>query len=249
MNKSIKIFLFPVPILLMIIFLFQLKCVLDNKKKQVTVVMCDITRSLDTNSIKKVTDIALNILTKSLDAEVYFYPIDSNLYVDFILHKESYSGLRYTELLDTVEKDKKKLSESIFRIYQIRNTRVSCILKGFNIAYKKFMEYSLSEQYDFQLVFLSDMLEYCSYNFGFLDLERITNYKSTMGSIQKYKPDFDLKKLNVKITIVMTASRQLPIDESLHREFWREAFKNFGYDEKDFEHIYFTSNLPKNFGL
>jgi hypothetical protein len=242
---------------LVILFSLFIKCNLDNVKKtipifkenprKVIVVMCDITRSLDTNSIRKVTDLALIILNKSEEADVIYFPVDSNLYVNPILFKETYKGMTFGQRQDSLKSHRKRLQESIVNNYINRNARESCVLKGFNIAYTMFKQYSPPGDYSFHLVFLSDMLECCEYKFGKLNLEKPSSYDLTIQNLEQYKPVFNLKGMNVTITVVMTAFRQLPIDESLHKEFWRLALNTMGYENKDFDNILFCTNLPKEF--
>jgi hypothetical protein len=220
----------------------------EPENKTVMVVMCDITRSLDTNSISKVKQTAVKILESNPGAEIHYYPIDSNLYVNTLLNKKSYSGLKYSERSAAVANDSKKLLENIENAYIRRNARASCVLKGFNIAYNKFQQYQPKEKYNFKLVFLSDMLECCNYTFGLINIEKNEKYAASLQSLKDApKPEFNLANQGVSITFVITAHRQLPIDEGLHRDFWRSACKRFGYTDEQFNGFVFSSDLPQNF--
>lgn len=216
-------------------------------RHSVVVVMCDVTRSLDSTALKEVTENAVRILEKSPEADVIFYPIDSNLYVNPIYKKESYIGKRYSERRALQDSAVQELRKNIQKIYQGKSIKASCVMKGFPIAYNCFRQYP-PEEYEYKLVFLSDMLEYCLYSDRFINLEKRDAYDSSLNAIRQLpKPEFDLAKMKVKITFVVTAYRQLPIDEGLHRDFWREACKRYGYSDAEFNDFYFGGDLPANF--
>lgn len=219
----------------------------DAGKKSVIVVMCDITRSLDTTSVTKVTEAAVKILEKSPDAEIFYYPIDSNLYVTPLLIKSSYANMRYSALSLQRKKDLEMLQKNIKEVYQKRNARASCILKGFQIAYNRFKQYEASNS-EFKLLFLSDMLEHCTYGGKFIDLEKKNRYDASLEGLKAMpKPEFNLAELGVKLTFVITAHQQLPIDEGLHRDFWREACKAYGYSPEEFNKFNFGEGVPASF--
>jgi hypothetical protein len=216
----------------------------SEEKKTVLVVMCDVTRSLDTTSITAVTENAVQILQKFPDAEIFYYPIDSNLYVAPILKKESYGRKRYSERSELITNDEEKLKKGIRKIYEQRNVRASCVMKGFQIAYNKFKQYP-EGNCDFKLIFLSDMLEHCRYSGGIVDLEKKENYEKSREVLKKFpKPEFDLAAMGVKPVFVITARQQLPIDEGLHKDFWREVCVLYGYTPEDFSEFDFGEGLP-----
>ncbi|MFN0190230.1 MAG: hypothetical protein ACKVQV_16145 [Bacteroidia bacterium] len=232
---------------LLSLFAFSSCFIVDkkNENKTVIVVMCDITKSLDTSSITKVQQNAVRIIQLNPEAEINFYPIDSNLYVNSLLNKKSYVGMKYSERAAALETDAKELLKNIRSTYERRNARASCVLKGFNIAYEKFKQYKPKENYTFKLVFLSDMLECCGYSYGSINIESMDKYAESLKTLKKApKPEFNLADLGVSISFVITAHKQLPIDEALHRDFWRTACKRFGYTDELFNGFVFSSELP-----
>lgn len=215
--------------------------------QNIMVVLCDITKSLDTSSINKVKENALKILNKYPEAEIYFFPIDSNLYTNPLLGKKSYKNMRYSEKSASEKKDVETLKINIEQTYRNRNTRASCIIKGFTMAANKFKEFKPKENYKFKLIFLSDMLEYCFYEPGKINLENKAQYKKALDVLQKLPtPEMPLSSLPVEITFVITAHKQLPIDENLHKEFWKAVCQKHGYEEQVFQSFNFGSSLPEN---
>ncbi len=91
------------------------------------------------------------------------------------------------------------------------------------------------------------MLEYCNYSFGKLDIEKQERFNESKNRLIGYNPKFNLREMNVKIFVVITASQQLPIDEDLHKEFRQQAFSSIGYNEPEFSKIHFSAELPTNY--
>lgn len=222
----------------------QVQELMNKPCKDVYVVMCDVTKSLDSNSIRRITDNAIKILDDNPNATIFYYPIDSNLYTGTILKKESYQPMGANDADAQQIKDRDMLIWGIKNCYLTKNARASCVMKGFEIAYSQFKQYP--KGYKFKVFFLSDMLEHCSYSGSLIDIEKDQNYQAALDWVQKsFNPGISLKELDVELVFVIT-TRLLSIDEGKHRDFWRAVCEKYGYSKADFNKFIFSSDLPNH---
>lgn len=209
-------------------------------------VFCDLTPGQNTTAIEMVIQAAQRLIKSCTNADIIFFPISKNLYTPELLHKypeasntpkTKNENTQYQNLIRTKIMERYKSKENI--------TEESCILGSLGLAYDRFKQEDVDTSDNLSIIFLSDMMEHCTYQFGKINLRDKTRIDNYIATISINKPEFNLAKLGVRISIMMTVPTDLPIIESEHRRFWNQAFTNFGYSDSAIQGITFSSNLPE----
>lgn len=211
-----------------------------TNKKPTILVFCDITPSMDSKAIERLINISVEIIKKYNDADIYFYPVSSNLYTPELLHvKPNFSPYQEREYVQQIQKEISNKHSSIENMKE-----ESCVTKSFVLAYNKFSELKITPSNKSFVVFISDMMEYCNYELGLINLSNRSTLSSNYEILDKIKPGFNLAKLGTEVTIVMNVSKKLPLDEKAHLDFWRHAFSNIGFVDSLFSRVTFTTGVP-----
>jgi hypothetical protein len=229
------------------------------KQKSKTLVFFDYSMSQDDSSaINIVSNCAKELINKSLNSELYFYPIGEE-YNPEIYHRNPID----TMTLDTKIKcdaDIEFLKSKITQFYEISKTderRLStCLISTLKYAYEVFSSEKKKGNNDsYQILILSDMKEYCVDKRNkprHYDLfSRIKNRKDI--DIKYYEQDlnFNLAELGVNISIISIPPSQTNYfitsvdDEKKIRNFWNQIFEKIGYNYNNYSLITYSNQLPE----
>jgi hypothetical protein len=219
---------------------------LCKDKEEVIVVLCDITKSLDSMEFIKTLENAKKIMFLKPLAHIYYYQLGDNAYPSILKYKQPYTKLKKSEIDEMMENDPLDLKVKLIEAYNNHSANSSCLSEGFEISRKKFLEFKPENDYLFRIVFLSDFLENCKYDFGILNLENSELLKNSFENLSRFQPGYNLKEMNIKITLVVNTNHNFRIEPALHKSFWKEMMKKYGYSDLDFDGMNFSGDLPKN---
>lgn len=250
-------------------------------KPSLILVFCDVSNSVDSSSIKNVISKAKMIISALSDgSKIVIYPIDDNDYPEKILELSSPKNKEddnFTGILkEQVDKDKKTQLEKLLnekaveletkinsRYEEILNDKSSkhrsCIFNTFS-KINEFFKNEDSEKYNFEVIYLSDMIEQCNSNVGSVFIcggkkgDLPTKKEEVLKNIDtNLLPTINLKKLigkNISIVIttkMMGSSDYKCLSPQNHLEIWEKAFGKAGYTKEEFELIPFGDDLPNRF--
>lgn len=229
----------------------------SSPAKIICVVLCDLTTSVEESSIKKIARDAYELVKVLPEgAQVEFYQIDDNPFIPPIL---SYTKpLRPTTRPSEVrkyplrlEKEAKQVGEMIYQHAQKIKYKTSasiaksCILTGFKTAHGVLKQYP-REEYDWELIVLSDMIEECNNSPVGNVYFTHKGYGNARKKLQSYTPKYDLGYAN--LSIIVSASYQPKDLKYLHpdklKELWQIVFEKVGYSKEQLDSIYFGPKLP-----
>ncbi|MGB5025066.1 MAG: hypothetical protein WBO44_06940 [Saprospiraceae bacterium] len=219
---------------------------ISKDKEEVIVVLCDVTKSLDSVEFIKTLENSKKIMILKPLAHIYYYHLGDNAYPSILKYKQPYIKLKKSEIDEMMENDPLDFEVKLIEAYNNHSANSSCLSQGFEISRKKFMEFKPETDYSFRIVFLSDFLENCKYDFGILNLENSDLLISSFENLSKFQPGYNLKEMNIKITLVVNTNHIFRIDPARHKSFWKEMMKKYGYSDLDFDDMNFSGDLPKN---
>jgi hypothetical protein len=260
MYKNIKLFL-------IILFLISSCNAIENgqhkSKSKVYLVFCDITSSTDSKGIRLLSDKAQQIIRCAKPGSILcYYPIDgvtnSPPLLEINIPLEASTFGEKEENRNIVINTSIRLGRLIINRYNEINKGVSlgegdppksCIINTFFIADKYFKKYRKIESidYEYELIYLSDMIEQCPTSpMGTLDISN-RNFNTSLNKITNYNPNIDLSFAKVTIVISSDFDDQrfnCPSNENLE-SFWQNAFMKVGFSADQIQQDFnFTHTLP-----
>lgn len=220
------------------------KIVAQDDKRNVYIILCDVTRSIDSiNVSQRIAEHASKIYSSSpYNSYYYYYSIGDDDYNTLI-----YEGKKIDEVVPYSKKDQVERlhSDTIpLRIQEaVRDTyrkepiyQKTCITMALLSAYKKIDEESKQEDANFKIIILSDMIEECdSSPCGFINMNGLvhkTNIEKTKNTLAKPPLSIirNLAKFNVEICFVFESeNRNYRLQERELEEYWKNILQHFGY--------------------
>jgi len=236
-----------------------------TNKQVIAVIYCDLTTSVDSLSIRKVALDAQTLLLKFPPGSVlYFYRIDHTPFVNPILKfKKPMQGRTSSEIAKNrmvARKAAVGIHDNILQLYKDinadpRNNTVarSCIIRCLETAHGLFSQYRSipGSDFDFELIFLSDMLEECQDSpAGDIFLHR-QYYDEMIQRISNYQPGFDLSYANVSIIISLefTTGQSRYFNAEQLKTFWKTVFSKVGFTDDQFYRLNFSTEIPPRFDM
>jgi hypothetical protein len=224
----------------------------------VMLMVVDVSSSLSPSQIQQVADNA-NLILDSMPASTKFaiYPLQPNWNLPIAMETGETGGKP-----DTFERrilKKKNRRETILKTAEDFRSRpegrVSCIVDVLPFAQRYFGQYD-PKRYEFELVFLSDMIENCSSSLLGRKVDLTIDYPSDgLETRVIFRDRIDLSNVNVTVIIPTSsefsagATRREPRFEDLER-FWRRLFASCGLSDQllnDKQHFVFSTFLPERF--
>ena len=227
--------------------------------KIVAVIFCDITTSVDsTDGIKSVANNAANLLLKFPPLSIlYFRPIDKSPNVkpifEFTIPAASNLKGEKDQRTQHIETQAQNLYNEILNRYNEinsddKNAR-SCIIQTLDIANRLFKPYQESQNYSFELIYLSDMLEECDESvLGSLFMkENLCDH--VFIKADSFQSDLDIGFVN--LTIITAVENDVENSQYFNYEnrktFWKKIFLKVGFSPEQFEKSHFLPGIPQRF--
>lgn len=214
---------------------------------QVIVVLCDYSKSLDSNTVVNMSKKAYQIVNKApVRSRLIFLPMENNIYseplLDFTKKSKPGNAAKQKMWNATQKNQAKKIGDKIFKTYHTKNLQKSCILAGFKAAYITFKKHKNVEK---KLIVMSDMLECCNRKFCG---EKIKDYNEMMEDIPNHNfVDYPIGNLvevqNVFVVVNSSnANNYNQIQQSKEFiDYWNAIAKELAFSES----MNFLSSLPQ----
>lgn len=233
----------------------------ESAQKVVAIIFCDITASVDSSSIHQVARNAAKLLLKFPQGSIlYFLPIDETPFVEPILKfNKPLIGSKVTDRI----KNKRKIADAarilhnkILSRYREINADIesqnfprSCIIQTLEVAHRIFLQFPSRNQYAYELIYLSDMLEECEDSpVGKIFLTD-KNYNHAEKKIRKYSPAFSLSDVNLTVIAAFEKHREHTtyINYEKRKAIWKQIFMKAGFSEEQFNNSHFLPGIPARF--
>lgn len=224
----------------------------------VNIVLCDLTRSLDSTSIDSTANHAASLLMHSANhTDWYFFGIGSTDYNEPLCQYSNKGARRSSELSDSLQfaaltLEAGRLHDRIKALYKSNDYQQTCITYALKTAYDKIKERKdANDSLWFNLIILSDLVEDCSHPaLGEIHfINKISFDKSCLCLQKKDTLLFNLKSLGVSIYVVPESTNELVHVNRIDMDnAWRLIFRNYGYSIND-QAISFaiSQSLPEKF--
>ncbi len=209
----------------------------------ITVVLCDLTKSIDGSSIDSIARHAVQLKSLANDgAQLYYFGIGPS---DYNVHLGEYS---FTEPARETDEDRARrlavwhssddsLLQKIKRLYNYERYQSTCITYSLNTAYELLKEQkAFTANATLNLVVLSDMIEDCEHHsLGRLRLttkEKLALTKKVIAADSA--TNINLKQLGVHLYMVSESEMaETNLSRSELQDTWSLILTKFGYAEKD----------------
>ena len=248
-----------------------LSCTSDsniNEKKRLLLVFADLTGSMDQQGVNHVADKAKKIFSSLPEgAKMHVKLIDSNnsrhaVFEGEIPELTGNSIALKSAHKTSISQQADSLEELLLQTYTSSPPMKSCIFNSFESVFTFFRSQD-SLTYDYELIFLSDMIEECSSSFTHLKTNM--NMRSDSGSAPEleeliakvdsnYSPDFNLKELikPENLYCIVTPSDHYKNQKGCmqtrdSRKLWQHIFTKLGYSESETNSLFIETSLPFQF--
>jgi hypothetical protein len=200
-------------------------------------VFCDFSTSQGKASEAAIAQNAVKIFKAQMGkCEMRFYDISvSNFGKPFFSHEmRTIRMSKPSEIKKMALEDAERvnmLKYAIDSLYKIQRPKTTCIVKNIGRAADDFINYDPTGEAHFKIVFLSDMLEFCEYDFGKILIEK-SIFKQAFSSLSKMrKPTITLDKFpNLQLFTIVSSEKPIHKCDSLNL-FWNEVFKHYNYNK------------------
>lgn len=238
---------------------------MSQRTTTVALIFCDLTTSVDSAAVPKVArDVSKLMLSFPYETKLYILPVAESPFIKPILDF-TYPG-KATKPSE-IEKNKllirkvaqyagdkiKKLHREGFSGRDAKNKPLSCIMRSLETAHSYFSQFRAlkDKQFDFELIYLSDMIEECDNSPAGPVFLTKKNYKSALVNLQNYKPAFDLSYAKVSVIVSVDeydeASQYVSYEQL--KEVWKNIFIKAGFTAENFEQFNFLATIPPRFEL
>ena len=210
----------------------------------VTVVLCDLTKSIDTSAIYHISEhaVQINSLSKK-GSQVFYYGIGPNDY-NVPISESFYQKppRRETDEERATRIYMKHCNDSLLGVkiklnYDSKKYQNTCITYALSTAFQLLKEKKeTSNNATLNIVVLSDMIEDCDHNsLGKLHMDTKEKMALTKRVIAKDAPtNLNLKSLGVHIYMVSESEIALTkLSRGELEDTWRALLTKYGYDEND----------------
>jgi len=235
-----------------------------NAKEQssVTLIFCDLTSvsyeypALVSNLAEKTVRI---IQSLPLGSHVYVFVIDSSTKATLVNEFEKLRPLRPSEelLCEEINDDNLcRVAEKIISLYdnvysksENQKKSLSCIVKTLALANDIFVQYRSERDYggyEYNIVYLSDMMEECeNSDYGPVSFRK-DKYLYSGSNLDKFNPGFSLSYANVSVilTEAMPASDGYYITRDELRRVWAKILKKVGLSQQKINKLNFSVAIP-----
>jgi hypothetical protein len=206
--------------------------------KKLILVLCDFTNSLvakDSNLKKNMQD-ALNAFP--VNTEYYFYKINEDIDKAFI-HDSIPAAASDIQKIDILARCQ-LIVDTVY--HNAPRSGSTCINKSIEVL-KPQIEYFMNRgtYQKIYIIILSDMLECCRWESGFINLEKNLFVDANYILKQQHMTPLCSDSSQLDIGIILTSGRLIQFD-NLTR-FWRVYFDSLGYHKP----VYMGSDLPQDF--
>lgn len=222
-------------------FLVALTSCWEAEPHPYTIVFCDFTTSVDTQSFDKIKNDALTILSRQeAQSRIDFYSISKNpnapcLYSQFnpadYLKPSEIRAFKET-LPQRMDSLKKKLDEASSTASSKRKEPNSCIIDYIERAINDFRNYSEHTTAPLQLIILSDMLECCSgENRPTLCMDSGKDITESLESIKEVTDSTLSFQVfpDIKVCIVLASDYLQRNNKTNFKLFWKQVFARYGF--------------------
>lgn len=240
-------------------------CEVEQQKKRVVFIFCDVTNSLDKSESEMVARMASDLLSNfPAGTEYRVYPILAQTYqpapindTEQILPPRN-DNPKIQEVNESERRE--KITSQLTNLYNVTNAgrydNRTCILNAVNFAANQLKDFS-PEHYDRELIFISDMIEECDVT----PLQRRINIrKGDISEEVKLASNFpkgtDLARVRITIITPTTEDTYLKYQPGTRppmmalQEFWYNIFKQCSIPPNAFpvSEQFFWSNgaIPTN---
>lgn len=183
----------------------------DEALSNVTVVLCDLTKSVDTTAIVRIAKHAIELHANATENSVlYYYGIGPNDFNEYIGKYDCKIPLRENgeqqkKRLSKVAKEDSMLFNKITTLYHAQAYKKTCITHALKTAYDVLKcKAGVSANTKLNIVVLSDMLEDCDhYQLGKLKMIRKSEVAQTLKVLEKAPAtDINLERANINLYMV-----------------------------------------------
>lgn len=216
---------------------------------QLVLVLCDMTRSVDTAVSTHVIRSAKEIFNKFEDSTRFgfYYINDGDYNKQFLLFDRIRPVNPRKSESDAYNQRIVSVEDSIGTLLQFDSTKYvyqkTCITLGLNTAYEQVVHYKRNHPGGQVLLYiLSDMIEDCNADkrFGAIDFTRSSGVLSVLQRKWEYEVTHNLREAGARIIVVFESEnlptvnngRQTGATRSQLELGWRKLFQQFGYSQQ-----------------
>jgi hypothetical protein len=230
-----------VHLLLLLFIISACGCPTTTTNKQIfpsCFIICDFSASQGGNSIEEIKNNAREIFEKiSRKYNVKIYDIKSAQYTKPLFEYINPFRKRISTPLEREKWSKENgsmktiLSRKLDSAGRESKNPNTCIIRLLTRIVDDLASDTNNKNNPIRIIILSDMLEYCNYPFGNIDLENAA-YQAALNSLSKMPPPKYTLAGYTDIEISLIASSQRAINPASLNNFWEQVFIKYGYTLK-----------------
>lgn len=223
-------------------------------------VFCDLTGSMDSSSVRMSAEAVANILLSLPPGSQFeIFPIDFSGRIAPIEGTTEGKPKKPSEVgkIKALNKDQairvgNQLLDLYGRKFAPHPSRNSCIVQTLELADAIFKQYraKADQEYEFEIVYVSDMLEDCvNSSLGAASFET-ASFSDVMKEVSHFEPKVDIGFARLSIIIparpYVENTRSSLTDAQL-KEVWEKIFRKVGFDDDKISEWNFLSTVPARF--
>jgi hypothetical protein len=234
-----------------------------SPKTKVVIIFCDVTNSLIPKENEKVAQLANSVIDSlPVGTQYVVYPILLETQLAYPIVEAEVTWPDGDIAVERANKKKRNegLASDIKKLYETTNSKRgtdnrSCILNTLPVAQSYFMQYPEEVKFDYELVFISDMIEECDATplRHTVNLDK-SDISKEIALAENFPPGIDLSRVHIDVIFPSTAetmgNRHKANVEDLQR-FWFAVFKKAGLKDETYRssrQLYWTpGRLPAHF--
>jgi hypothetical protein len=216
-------------------------------KLPVCYVLCDFSQSQAADSKADITQNALKIYQQMSGVYALAYiNINSSQYAKPFFEyvppasKSILTPKEKKQKMADVEAAKQQLANSLQQLSINDRANNTCIIRALGRVANDLANNPANKKKPIRVIVLSDMLEACSSDFGYINLEKPPYQKALQTLTKMKKPSYTFAGYNDLAISVTASSSEAVADPDGLNAFWKQVLANFGYDFN----VPITAELP-----